>query len=130
MKEMIYSSKREKQILYEGLYENRKFAILSLGTHPTAYVEVRNGEPLNYNAEYYDQIKVHGGLTFSDHSYWDDEDNSFYVGWDYAHYMDYAGYEMDFPKDLRTDGKRWTTEEIFEEVKSVIEQLNTLRGNI
>ena len=129
MKEMVYSSKREKTILYEGLYENRKFAIISLGTHPVAYVETTSNEPNDYNDEYYNSVRVHGGLTFGDKPYWNDNDKTFYVGWDYAHYMDYAGYEMDFPEDLRTDGKRWTTEEIFEDVKSVICQLNKSGGN-
>ena len=46
-----------------------------------------------------------------------------FIGWDYAHYGDYAGYEEKLPKELQTGGKKWTTEEIFKEVKSVCYQL-------
>ena len=45
------------------------------------------------------------------------------MGWDYAHYGDYAGYEDKLPIGLRTEGKRWTTEEIFKDVKEVCYQV-------
>lgn len=37
--------------------------------------------------------------------------------------MDYVEYEEIYPLEYRTNGRKWTTKEIFEEVKSVIKQL-------
>ena len=52
------------------------------------------------------------------------------MGWDYAHYGDYAGYEDKLPIGLRTEGKRWTTEEIFKDVKEVCYQVQNRKGRI
>lgn len=46
-----------------------------------------------------------------------------FIGWDYAHYSDFAGYELEMPVYMRTNGKRWTTAEIVEECKQVIDQI-------
>lgn len=83
---MVYSTEHKREILYDGIYEGHKFAILDLGTHPTAYVECKIKDCVSYNDERLDDIQVHGGFTFFDKS-------------------------------------RWTTQEIFDEVKSVIDQL-------
>lgn len=46
------------------------------------------------------------------------------IGWDYSHAGDYSSY---YENDIYfQDEKKWTTEEIYEEVKSVIEQLEKL----
>ena len=52
------------------------------------------------------------------------EIEGWFVGWDYAHYGDYIGFEEKLPFNLRTGGKKWTTEEIFAEVKDACYQLN------
>lgn len=52
-----------------------------------------------------------------------------FIGWDYAHYGDYIGFYEDKTiwKDKDTKGmKRWTTQEIFEEVKDACYQLKQL----
>ena len=41
MKEMVYSSTHTKEVLHSGEYKGYKFCILTLGTHPTAYVECK-----------------------------------------------------------------------------------------
>lgn len=46
-----------------------------------------------------------------------------FIGWDYAHYCDFAGYELEMPIDVRTGGKKWTTSEIVNECKQVIDQI-------
>lgn len=44
MKEMIYGERMgNPDVLYSGEYRGHKFAILNLGTHPTAYVEDKIG---------------------------------------------------------------------------------------
>ena len=120
---MIYSADRKREVLYDGVYEGHKFAILSLGTHPTAYVECKLKDCCSYGDERLDDIQVHGGFTYFDKTRWGDLDDIYYLGWDYAHYMDYAGWEEIYPLELRTSGRRYTTKDIFDEVKSVIEQL-------
>jgi len=123
MKEMIYSANRIAEVLYSGEYKGYKFCIMNLGTHPTAYVECKLEDCNSYTDERLDNISVHGGFTYLGEAYWGKE-NSTYIGWDYAHYMDYAGYEVMFPAHMRSaENKKWTTAEILEEVKSVIDQL-------
>lgn len=129
MKDMIYKLTLEyRDVLYSGEYLGYNFYILSLGMYPVAYVEV----PIEhkYCNKHYDDIniEVHGGLTYSSDcllvkinpdeyapGYW-------FIGWDYAHAGDYVGFQERYPETQRND-KKWTTEEIFEDVKSVIKQL-------
>lgn len=123
MKEMVYSTKPIKEVLHNGQYKGYEFCILNLGTHPTAYVECKLKNCSSYGDERLDGISVHGGFTYFGKGYWDNNEKD-YLGWDYAHYMDYAGYELMFPESMRGFGnKKWTTTEIYEEVKSVIDQL-------
>ena len=129
MKEMVYSAKSTKEILHSGEYKEYKFCIMSLGTHPTAYVECKLENCYSYDDERLNDIRVHGGFTYFGESYWDC-DKKMYLGWDYAHYMDYAGYELMFPESMRSFGnKKWTTYEIYEEVKSVIDQFTRTPQN-
>ena len=130
MKEMIYTANRKLEVLHSGEYQGHKFAVLSLGTHPTAYVECKIDDCRSYGDDRLDDIRVHGGFTYFNSAYWDKEDTTPYLGWDYAHYSDYAGYEIHFPLDMGSNGKKWTTYEIYEEVKSVIEQLRTLESEV
>lgn len=100
MKEMKYQATSKIELLFDEEYKGYHYYILNLGTHPTAYVEITKGNKLfgkTYNEIYEDDIdiEVHGGLTYS---------------------RDY----MFLGKDTK---KEWTTEEIIEECKSVIEQI-------
>ena len=123
MKEMIYSAKRKKEVLFSGEYKGHKFCIMNLGTHPTAYVENKIINLCSYDDERLDKIEVHGGFTYFGDSYWDETDKTIYLGWDYGHCWDYAGYYELYWFSDSIEYKRWTTTEIYEEVKSVIEQL-------
>lgn len=127
MKKMIYGPDCKKEILYEGTYEGYPFLIVSYGVHPCAYVEIHKDHPL-YKKDYWDaNINVHGGITYGDYLPNFNQDKSkWFIGWDYAHLGDYEGYyeKFDINPSLLGD-KKWTTEEIFEDVKSVIRQLHT-----
>jgi hypothetical protein len=125
MKEMIYYPNflKKVEVLHSGEYKGRKFAITSIGIHPCAYVQIFCGTK-NYYDKRFEPIDVHCGFTFAGHAHWDDTDKAHYIGWDYGHCCDFAGYFEN--KIFSTDMRKWTTEEIFEEVKGVIEQLNTL----
>ena len=59
----------------------------------------------------------HGGITFSKKSMGGNLKNveGKWIGWDYAHFDDYTDY---FPY-----GKKYTTEEIVREIKSIIDKL-------
>ena len=134
MKEMVYKKKRNKgnTILDTGYYENYEYLILSLGTHPCAYICL-TPDDIFYKKDY-DNIDIycHGGLSFADNciinileysdKYKCDTLQTFnrdwIIGWDYAHYDDYIGY---YPNNINV--KKWTTQEIKEEVKYVINQL-------
>lgn len=128
MKQMIYGARKHTpEVLYEGEYKNHKFAILSLGTHPTAYVEDKIGL-IGYEDFRLNGISVHCGFTFHDTGYWGKASEKIsWLGWDYAHFGDFKGYyPTDNPFYYQT--KQWTTAEIYEEVKSVIQQIIKVEG--
>lgn len=125
MKEMVYQIDRKNEVLFFGKYKGYQFYILNLGAHPTAYINVI--DDIRYSYKDYNDINldVHGGLTYSNKSLLAENEmvKGWFIGWDYGHYNDYAGYELRFPNELQSNGKKWTTQEIFEEVKNAIEQL-------
>ena len=123
MKPMNYQNTRLEEVLASGEHDGYKFKIISYGTHPCAYVAVSQGHPCFEKGYDYCDIDVHGGLTYAEK-----ENSLWWLGWDYAHYGDYSGYDMNFGKDLQTGGKQWSTVEIFEEVKSVIAQLKAVQS--
>lgn len=133
MKEMVYKQFDENgqkiiDMLDEGVYNDFHYAIVSYGTHPCAYVEIPEGHGL-YDISDEDElvnIDCHGGITYvsktglirpSNKNYRD----GCWIGWDYAHCMDYYCSPYNF--EFFNEGKKWTTKEIFEDVKNVIEQL-------
>ena len=141
MKEMVYRPLKESETLYnscqildESRYNGYHYMIVSYGTHPCAYVELPKAHGL-YGRDVYKfddfPIVCHGGITFSlcevglfplEHK---NHRVGFLICWDYNHYNDYHAYDIDPAKAdriFRCD-KKWTTEEILEEVKNVINQL-------
>ena len=129
-KQMVYQSERIFEILFEGKYMGYQFYIMNLGTHPTAYVEIPETSKL-FGKDYFEiydmetDIDVHGGLTYSRDHLFGGEKHKWFIGWDYAHAGDYAGYSEKYPELSRLSiyDKKWTTEEIFEDVVSVIQQI-------
>ena len=131
MKEMVYQAERKLEILFEGEYLDHKFVILNLGTHPTAYVECKIPNCNGYDDKRLYDIQVHCGFTyFGDLSHLNKPYKLMYLGWDYAHCGDYAGYYMKYPEMCVLGEKQWTTIEIYEEVKSVIEQLIKVESEV
>lgn len=126
MKEMVYQKDRQIEVLYNGEYKGYKFAILNLGFHPTAYVENKNGFPDYDTANELYGYYPHGGYTYFGAAYWDKNDKTEYLGWDYAHCDDFAGYYTPDMGYLYETTKQWTTTEIYEEVKKTIDYLSTL----
>lgn len=121
MKPMIYKPSREVTLLDSGTYKGIDYIILSLGSHPTAYVRVPKNH-LYFKVEDHNiyDIECHGGLTYSNETVKKSDKKGWWLGWDYAHLGDYTGYDG---LSLRTGDRKWSTEEILDEVKNVIEQL-------
>ena len=133
-KSMIYEERGKPEMLAEGIYENFHYAIVSYGSHPCAYIELPENHKY-YGKDYNDiPIDCHGGLTYSsgDGIIFPTSDehhrNGYWIGWDYAHYTDYyySACCYFYLLDESIYQKQWTTEEIFSEVKDVIEQLKTV----
>ncbi|MBR3490217.1 MAG: hypothetical protein IKH36_01880 [Bacilli bacterium] len=126
MEKMVYETllNKDRKVLENGLYNGYKFWIISYGSHPCAYVELENTHPYygKCNCDAYDlDIEVHGGITYGDYGLGSTiSDKHFIFGWDYNHYND---YNYNDEKYGLASGKKWTTEEIFEDVKNVINQL-------
>lgn len=127
---MEYGTTLKREILDTGYCLGFLYYIMNLGFHPTAYIKIPKGHTY-YGKEMEDiDIYVHGGITYAKDNLWIGENQKiegYFIGWDYAHYGDYGGYEEMLPKELRTNGKKWTTEEIFKEVKEVCYQLNKIK---
>lgn len=124
MKEMIYCKNEKREILATGYCFGLLYYILNLGLHPTAYIKI----PSNCNINECD-IYVHGGVTYSDNFLWVSKNKKIdghFIGWAYGHFGDYGGYEELLPKELRTGGKKWTTKEIFEEVRDACYQIKSI----
>lgn len=126
LKEMVYvdsprEALRSKELLGKGEYKGYKWYILSLGSHPVVYVEIPK-DNYYYGKHYmkYKDLHVHGGITYSERSLHLPNETlfSWFIGWDYAHYLDYCSL---LPLD---EGKKWTTKEIYEEVLDVIDQID------
>lgn len=124
MKEMVYRATRsnDAEILLAGKIKWHQFYIVSYGTHPCAYVRTDLSPELN------DVISVHGGIPFSRNERPEFAVKGHYIGWDYMHAGDYIGeFMLDLiPESELAEYKRYTTEEILEEVKSVIDQVVAL----
>ncbi len=128
IKEMEYGKEGRTELLCKNRYKNYNYYVLNLGTYPTAYIEIPKENKL-YRKSYDEiykigcDIDVHGGLTYSDNELMGVKSENWFIGWDYAHYDDYCGYEECMPESIRTYGKKWTTEEIIEECKNAIDQI-------
>lgn len=120
---VIYNKNRpgSAEQIAGGTYKNFDYYVLNLKTHPTAYIDVTNS-PLNGCDEDID-ISCHGGITWCDNFVKHIDKKGWFIGWDYAHYGDYMGYGDVLFNNMFQYKKKWTTEEIVEECKNVIDQI-------
>ena len=120
MKPMVYDEIRtEPEILLDGECMGYRFLIVSYGTHPCAYVEIKEGHPL-YGVGYEkasECVSVHGGFTYARSlAHVIGPNDGYFLGWDYSHCGDcIPPYHM--------DGHKYTTEEILSDVIDAIEEL-------
>lgn len=131
MKEMFYQAtmlKTPEQIA-KGNYNGFDYYVLNLGTHPCAYIDVTETD---LNGVFYDDIDLecHCGLTYSREYLNTVDKKGWFIGWDYAHHCDFAGYYLNSPA-MSLPGKMWTTQEIVNEYKKVIDRLvNLLKAGV
>lgn len=133
MKEMKYQFDYKREILDTGFCFGLLYYIISLGTHPVAYIKIPEDSKYFGKGICDIDIEVYGGITYAeDQLYISDSQKleGWFIGWDYAHYGDYSGIEEKLPIHLRSGGKRWTTKEIFEEVKEACYQIQNARRKI
>ena len=129
LKPMEYHAEHKREVLGEGVHDGYLWAIISLGTHPCAYVEIPEEHPwFEKKYQRLRHVRCNGGLTYSDYGPVgsSNERNAWWIGWDYAHPNDYAPREEIIGEQR---GKQWTTEEIFAEVKEVIRQAKEVEEN-
>lgn len=114
----------DKKILCEGSYKGYEYKIVSYGTHPCAYISC---EGKIKDLKSYDDflIPVHGYATYLGTL---GDPAKVYVGWDYAHGGDYLGDDVVYEGDEEmkkyiASKKKWTTEEILEEVYFAIDKI-------
>ena len=114
----LYNSNRANRLVKKDTYRGLTYIIASCGTHPVAYVKI----PRNHffyrvrdkEVIYNFPAPCHGGITFVGTPSTigvDFNKRDIWIGWDYAH----AG---DFYRE--GNGKKWTLEEIYEDVKTFI----------
>lgn len=123
MKKMVYQKNRICEVLHSGEYKGYKFAIVSYGTHPAAYVEDKNGFGSFQKANEMDYLP-HGKFTYFGTAHWDDNQSGNFLGWHYVHLEDYIGF-YDSDTFFGRKFKKWTVAKIYDEVKSIIEELAT-----
>ena len=132
IKEMVYIPTyiKKREILARGSYKGYEYAVVSYGVHPCAYIAISEGQPYFKVSSYDDvDLSMHGGCTFVDKGLSDVFDNDqTVIGWDYGHYNDFSGTYLlgDINCPLSIEVKKWTTREMMEECRNVIEQLYLL----
>jgi hypothetical protein len=115
MKEMEYTNTSKRELLERNTYKDHEYFVISLGTHPCGYVKLNGENPT------LEDVCCHGGITYKEsHLRISNEEtlSGEFIGWDYAHCGDYMGYDEDWCR-----GVKYTTEDIVEECKRVIDEL-------
>jgi hypothetical protein len=139
---MVYTKEIQKPpcgvLIAQGFYNGLNYYVKNInGSHPTAYVEIPQGHKAFgkdfCNYELPQLIEVHGGVTYQDSVLLTVDDNGErdhkFVGWDYGHAGDFEGCYIGNNNWLEKNSKRWTVEEIIEECKEAIDQINKMEAN-
>lgn len=134
--DLIYTGKEEIKILSKGRILNYQYIIATDGKAPVCFVgkkdwfcmAVINGDFFSMES-FYNKILVHGGMKYSSSIYrfkFMDKDVD-YLGWNYRERDDYfirtvGKIEGETAFEIN-EGKKWTFNELYEEVVNAIEQL-------
>lgn len=133
----IYNEETKTNRLIEnGVKNGYEWVILSIqGAHPCAYVLIDKNHKY-YKKDFENDLEdiVHGGITFSESTLdniVDEEEEKWIFGWDYAHKGDHTTIKLDptfltYGQDWGDpNGKKYTIEEIKEDINSFVEFLES-----
>lgn len=112
----IYDKNIEKKVLEQNVYLGYQYYIVSYGSHPCCYIKLTKN---NYDIS---NLSVHGGISYNRTELWCDKDCAKFIGWDYAHYTDFMLCK--YNEELNMEGHKWTLNELQEEVRKAIEELD------
>lgn len=106
----------------DGLYKGFHFYILTMGSHPCAYVDVIGTKDYRFCA---DEIDCHGGITYESTELATVDYKSYFIGWDYAHYNDFLVFNDRLAKEYGEPYRahKYTLTEIVKECVNVIDQI-------
>ena len=108
----------------DGFYRGFHFYILTLGSHPCAYVDVTETE---LNGKDYESIDIecHCGLSYSRKYLKTVDKKGWFIGWDYAHCNDYLAFNDRLAKEFGEPYRahKYTLSEIVKECANVIDQI-------
>lgn len=102
-----------------GCYRGFHFYVLTMGSHPCAYIDVGHSEFLA------DEIDCHGGITYGNSTLATVPEKSYFIGWDYAHYNDFLAFNDRLAKEYGEPYRahKYTLSEIVKECANVIDQI-------
>ena len=110
---------KKSERVADGLYRGFHFYILTMGSHPCAYIDVGHSEFLA------DEINCHGGITYGSNILATVPEKSYFIGWDYAHCNDYLAFNDRLAKEYGEPYRahKYTLTEIVKECVNVIDQI-------
>ena len=106
----------------DGLYRGFHFYVLTMGSHPCAYVDMIGTKDYRFCA---DEIDCHGGITYESTELATVDYKSYFIGWDYAHNGDYLTFNDRLAKEYGEPYRahKYTISEIVKECANVIDQI-------
>jgi len=128
MEQMIYYTgqemfKKPAVVLHKEDIDGYNCFIISRVSHPCAYIDIsKHFDSINKL-----DIDCHGGITYTGKMIPNiaEAPEGFYIGWDYAHLYDFCGLGNLLDE---FELKKYTTEEIYEDVLDVVRQLKKIKG--
>ena len=125
-------------IVERGIIRGFPWVIITLGSHPCAYVAVDPKHPyyaMDYDDMYSKDIylECHGGVTYTEFDKytrtWAAQD-LWWIGWDYAHAGDYDAEQDRGTGFVKKEfSHKWTLKEIKKDVLKMIAQLEEVRDD-
>ena len=121
-KQLYDNTLKKPERVADGFYRGFHFYVLTMGSHPCAYVDTRRSD---FSA---DAIKCHGGITYKDNRLATVPEVSHFIGWDYAHYNDFLTFNDRLAKKYGEPYRahKYTLSEIVKECANVIDQIIAL----
>lgn len=110
---------KKPERVVDGLYRGFHFYVLTMGSHPCAYVDIGHSKFIA------DEINCHGGITYEDDTLATVPEKSYFIGWDYAHYNDFLAFNELLAKEYGEPYRahKYTLSEIVKECANVIDQI-------